>query len=138
MNNDGLNKIRFFLINVGKTLPFILCAFVFASYLECAYALITENFIIYDNCLMLNKPLSWFVGNLFEYNIQALFVVTVLSFAIRTCIWNKLSLAYLLVNLWEKDYFMTVELYIEQVYVIVILNILVSMFFVYKGIKTVT
>ena len=138
MKSDGLNKIRFFLINIGKTLPFVLCAIVFISYSECIYALITEDFVEYGDCVTLNKPISWAIGNLFEYNIQALFVITVLSFAIKTCIYNKLAIIYLFVNLWEKSYFMTVELYIEQVYIIVIANIIISSFFVYKGIKMIT
>lgn len=138
MNGDGLNKVRVALINIGKSLPFIVCFVVLISYSESCYALFVQDFVLYDGSYVLNKPISWFLGSIFEYNIQLLVVITVLSFAIRTCIYNKLSLLYLYINLWEKSYFISVNLYVEQIYMVIVLNVITSGFFVYKGIKLVT
>ena len=68
MNNDGLNKIRAMLINIGKALPFILCAVIFVSYTETLFALATNDFVLYNGSLIQNKRLSWFLGLFFEYN----------------------------------------------------------------------
>lgn len=133
--NDGLNKVRITLINTGKIIPFVVCGIVLVSYSECLCALMIKDFLVYENSLVLNKPISWFLGSIFEYNIQFMFVITILSFAIHTCIFNKLSLLYLYVNLIEKSYFPTIELYEEYIYAIVILNIAISGFLLYKGIK---
>ena len=132
MNNDGLNKIRAMLINIGKALPFILCAVIFVSYTETLFALATNDFVLYNGSLIQNKRLSWFLGLFFEYNLQLLFVVTVLTFAIRICIHIKLALGYNYINLAEKSYF-DFELDIWQIYTIVIANLIVSGYFTYKG-----
>lgn len=78
-----------------------------------------------------------YLARFFEYNLQLLFVVTILTFAIRTCIYNKLALGYTYLNLLEKSYF-DFELEIWTISVICTLNIIVSGFLVYKGLKLVT
>lgn len=133
MNNDGLNKIRALLINIGKVLPFILCAIIFISYTETLLSLATNDFVVCGDSLIPNKHLSWLLGVYFEYNLQLLFVVTILTFAIKTCIHNKLALGYMYINLAEKSYF-DFELDIWQIYVISILNLIISAYFTYKGI----
>lgn len=90
---DGLYYIRALLINIGKALPFVLCFIIFVSYAETAFALATSDFLLYDGMIIPNKPLSWLLGNFFEYNIQLLAVITVLTVAVRTCIWNKMAVA---------------------------------------------
>ena len=137
MNNDGLNKIRAMLINIGKSLPFILCAVIFVSYTETLFALETNDFVLYNGSLIPNKRLSLFLGLFFEYNLQLLFVVTILTFAIRTCIHNKMALGYNYINLAEKSYF-DFELDIWQIYTIAIANLIVSGYFTYKGIRILT
>lgn len=134
MNSDGLNRIRALLINIGKVLPFLLCVIISISYTETLFALATSDFIMYDGSLIPNKHLSWLFGAFFEYNLQLLFVVTMLTFAIRTCIYNKLALGYTYLNLLEKSYF-DFELDIWQIYIIAIVNLIVSGYFTYKGIK---
>ena len=108
------------------------------SYGECLYALITCDFVATDDVIVLNKPVSWAIGEYFRYNVPTLFLLAVLSIAIRTCKWNKLALLYLAFQLWEKEYFMTIELYVEQIYVVVVVNIAICVFFIYKGIRIVT
>ena len=135
MATDRLDSIRKLLIRVGKVLPFIVCLLLFISYIENIYALYNNNFLYYKGYCVLSKPISNYIGNIFEYNLQTLFILALISFAIRTCIYNKLACLYLGVHLYEKSYFSTIELYPEYIYIICITNILISGFFVYNGIK---
>jgi hypothetical protein len=79
-------------------------------------------------------PISFFIGQYFEYNLQMLAVLCVISVAIETCIYNKLACLYLGVNLLEKSYF-DFELDIWQIYIIATANLIVSGYFAYKGFK---
>lgn len=128
-------KARVTLIRTAKVFPFILCFIVCISYTESMYALLMKNYCMLDDSITLYKPISWFVGNIFLYEWYAIIMATILSFAMETCWANKASIIYLCVNAWERDYFLTIELYPEYVYAICIANIIVSGFFVWKGIK---
>lgn len=127
-----INKARRFLIEIGKTLPFVVCFLLTLHYSECLIALITESYLSYDGCIILYTPLSFIVGGYFEYNIQMLVVLFVISIAIETCYWNKLACLYLGINLLEKSYF-NFEMDVWLISVICTLNIITSGFFVYKG-----
>lgn len=129
-----INKARRFLIEIGKVLPFIVCFLLFLHYTECCISLLFENYLVYDNCIILNMPISFFIGQYFEYNLQMLVVLCVISVAIETCIYNKLACLYLGVNLLEKSYF-DFEMDILLIYIISIVNMLVSGYLTYKGIK---
>lgn len=130
-----IQRIRIILIQLGKVLPFILCLISLISYCESCYALIMQDYVMWGNDVILNKPISWFIGNYFEYNLQMLFVIAIISFAIRTCIYNKLAILYLALNLYEKSYFSN-HIYENNIYYIVaIINSLICAFFYYKGIK---
>ena len=133
-----INATRRLLIRLGKALPFVLCFILLIHYTECLYSAITNSLLAYDDFTILNTPFSFYIGSYFEYNIQTLFVVVVISIAIKTCIWNKLACAYLGVNLLEKAYFASVDIYIEYVYMVAVANIIVSALLVYKGVKLVT
>lgn len=89
----------------------------------------------YDG-VYLDKPISWFIGNYLKYDIGTLFVLTILSFAISTCIYNKLACAYLAINLIEKSYF-DFEMDEWAIYTICITNIIVAAYLTYKGLKIV-
>lgn len=128
-----INRIRILLINTGKILPFVICASVCVSYCECLYALIAKDYIVYGDSVVLNKPISWCVGEWFEYKIQLLIVLTILSIAIKTCIYNKLAILYAYINLLEKDYYERVELYEDIICIIVMINVIISGYFAYKG-----
>lgn len=130
-------KTRTLLIRIGKVLPFVVCFIAAISYFESGIALYNDMYIIYDNAVILNTPVSFFIGDYFEYNIQMLVVLCVISVAINTCFYNKLACMYLGVNLFEKSYF-DFELEPYQIYVIIAVNLLASGFFVYKGIKILT
>lgn len=131
--NGLIHKSRVALIEIGKIMPFVICAIVVLSYCECLYSLITKDYVLYDDSTVLNKEISWFIGNYFEYNITTIVILLTISLAVETCYWNKLTILYLAFQLFEKNYFITIELYEEHIYIIVIANIIVSGFLVYKG-----
>lgn len=133
-----INKFRRLLIRVGKILPFIVCLLILLQYAETAFSLLLSDFLVYDDMVIPNTPISFFIGQYFEYNLQMLVVLCIISIAIETCIYNKLACLYLGVNLYEKSYFANVELYTEYIYAICAANIIVSAYFVYKGIKILT
>ena len=131
--NNGINRIRALLINIGKALPFVVCALVCISYTETLFSLATGDLIVYGGYIIPHKPITWLICSVFEYNIQLLLIVTVLTFAIRTCIYNKLALLYLYANLIEKNYLSLVDLDTTLIYVICVFNIAISLIFVIKA-----
>ena len=135
MKNGIVKSARILLINLGKSAPFIFCAIVLISYCESLCALITNDYLIYDDGLTLNKPISWFIGQYITYNVVTIVALIVISIAVETCIWNKLCIAYLAIQLYEKHYFVSVELYKETILLIVCANIAVMSVLLYNGIK---
>lgn len=134
MSNAFITKTRVLLINIGKIAPFVVCGVVLCSYVEDIYALSTFDYIMFDNDVYLNKPISWFLGNYFTYDSATLAVLVIISFSVQTCVYNKLACLYMLVNLVEKSYF-DFELEPTTIYIICVLNILVAGFLTWKGIK---
>ena len=129
-----INKFRRLLIQLGKILPFVICFLVCINYIEILFAVATYDFLDWNGIVVPNTPFSFFIGQYFEYNIQMLVVLIIISIAIETCIYNKLSCAYLGINLFEKSYFNS-ELYPQYIYLICIINIIISAFFVWKGLR---
>lgn len=123
------------LIRIGKVLPFIICMLVLVSYTESLFALTTEDFVAWGDEVILRKPISWFIGQYFEYNIQMLAVLCIISVAIETCKWNKLACVYLGANLYEKYWFNGHVYDIEVYYVVILVNMLVSGYLIYRGMK---
>lgn len=130
-----IHRTRVLLIQIGKALPFLLCFFVLISYTESLFSLLTEDYVVYDDEVILRKPISWFIGNYFEYNMQTLIILIITSLAVNTCLTNKIACLYLCINLYEKEWFSTHD-YENDVYVYVMLiNMAVSLIIVYKGFK---
>lgn len=132
-----ITRCRFILIRIGKIAPFFLCALVCLSYLEDLYALFTESYIEFEDGVYLNKPISWFIGGFFEYELPTLLALIILSVAIETCIWNKLACVYLALNLLQKSIFADVEFETEYYCVIAAINALIAALLVYKGVRQV-
>lgn len=132
--NGIVHKARVLLINIGKAMPFVVCFVVSVSYAESLFSLTTSDYVVLDGYIVPNKPISWLVGRYFEYNIQMLVVLVVISIAIETCIYNKIACVYLGINLLEKSYF-DFELEPIHIYVICITNMIVAGYITYKGIK---
>lgn len=132
-----VTRARISLIQIGKVAPFVVCFIVGISYVEDVYMLSFDKYIEFCDGVYLEKPISWFIGNYFKYDIVTILMLVVLSFAIETCIFNKMACAYLGINLVEKSYF-DFELDIWQIYAISIANLIVSGYFTYKGIRILT
>ena len=130
-----INKFRRLLIRIGKILPFVMCFIVLIGYVESCIALYFNDYVLYGNDTILNTKVSFAINKFIEYDIQILVVLCIISVAIETCVYNKLSCAYLGINLLEKSYFSTIELYPEYIYLICVTNIIVSAFFVWKGLR---
>ena len=129
-----INRFRRLLIQVGKVLPFVVCFLVVINFMETAFALATNDFLMYDGIVIPNTRISFFIGRYFEYNLQMLVVLCIVSIAIETCIYNKLACGYLGINLLEKSYF-DFELEPTYIYIICLANIIVAGYLTYKGIK---
>ena len=127
---------RVVLIRLGKLLPFLLCLIVLVSYVETMYAILTEDFVMYDGYYIPNKPISYFIGSIFEYDMLTVGVVYVISVAIETCIWNKLALVYLLFHLLFKWYVSDIEFETYEICGICLVNTLICLSLIFKGIKS--
>ena len=128
-----VHKSRIWLIRFAKVFPFLLCFIVLVSLSETLFALILNDFVVFDGGIIPNTSFAWFVGEKYEMGIYSVLLAIFLSIAFETCIWNKTSEVYLLVYLKQQVYFPTVELYPEYIYAICIANILICGFFVFKG-----
>ena len=128
------HRSKVVLIQTGKALPFFISLLVMVSYMENTYAMITENIVVYGDCYVLNKPISHFIGNIFEYDVLVVVIALITSIAVETCVWNKLCILYLALHLVFKHYIQEIELDDCQVYVVSTTNIMISGFFCYKGI----
>lgn len=129
-----INKFRKLLIQIGKVLPFVVCFLVCEHYIETLFTLPTNDFLVYDSIVIPNITFSRIVAQYFEYNLQTLAVLVIISIAIETCIYNKLACGYLGVNLAEKSYF-DFELEPTTIYIICLANIIVAGYLTLKGIK---
>ena len=136
MKNSFVTNTRIALIRIGKIAPFLVCAIIALSYVESIYSLATNDYVMFDNDTYLNKPISWYIGNYFKYDIATMFILSVLSISTETCIHNKLACVYLGINLCEKSFF-DFEMDLWLIYGICTVNIVVSIFLIYKGTKNV-
>ena len=127
-----ITTFRRLLIQIGKTSPFVLCSIVFISYLEMAFASATSDYLLYDGMVILNTPISFFIGRYFEYDLLVCIISLIMSIAIEACRWNLWATFYLFVHLAEKSFF-DFELDVWQIYIIAIANLIVSGYFTYKG-----
>lgn len=132
--NGIIHKARVWLINIGKVLPFVVCFAVAVSYAESLFSLATSDYVVLDGYIVPNKPISWLVGRYFEYNIQMLAVLVIISISVETCVHNKLACLYLGINLFEKSYF-DFELEPIHICVICIINMIVAAYITYNGIR---
>ena len=132
-----IHKARVWLIRLGKVLPFAICFIVMLSYSETVFNLATNDLFCWCGWVIPSKPISWLIGGYFEYNLQMLVVLVILSIAISTCVYNKLACTYLGINLAEKSYF-DFELEITTIYTICLANIIVAGYLTWKGIYILT
>lgn len=132
-----IHSFRVLLIRLGKISPFLITFLVFISYVESLLALMTNSLAEYNGEVVLYKPLSWAIASYFEYDMYVVAFLTILAIAIETCIWNKLALLYLFIQLIEKGLLTHVMLDLWVYYIIVITNALISLVLTLEGIRNV-
>lgn len=132
-----IHSFRVLLIRLGKISPFLITFIVFISYVESLLALMTNSLAEYNGEVVLYKPLSWAIASYFEYDMYVVAFLTILAISIETCIWNKLDLLYLFIQLIEKGLLAHVMLDLWAYYIIVITNSLISLVLTLKGIRNV-
>lgn len=126
MKTDLAYNARKILVNVGKIIPFFLCFITLISHVENIIAIYSCDYIVYAGEMVLNTPISFAIGNIFKYDFLLLAIITVLCIAIKTCIYNKLCVLYLLLLLCEKEYFIHTTVEIETACVVSIFNLIIS------------
>lgn len=126
---------RRYIILFGKYFPFVLVFIVTISNAEAIFALLSERYVDYNGEIMLYKPISWFIAEYIEISIAWICILTILSIGIEACIWNRVSIAYLALALWQRDYF--IEQYVDETIIMAVLvaNTIIGALLVYKGIK---
>lgn len=129
------NKARRYLIYIGKVLPFIVCAIVLLSYLECITSYVASDYVLYDNYTTFNKPISRMIAEYFEYDLLTVVICLIIGISVETCHWNKLATCYLAVHLLFKHYIEGVEVEVCTAILICATNAIISLILVYKGIK---
>ena len=132
-----INKIRKLLIHIGKVLPFVVCFLMCINYLETAFALATSDYLHYDGVVILNTPISFFIGQYFEYDLLVCIITLIISIAIEACKWNIWSTFYAFFHIAEKSYF-DFELEPTTIYIICLANIIVAGYLTYKGIRIIS
>ena len=99
-----------------------------------AFALATSDYLHYDGVVILNTPISFFIGQYFEYDLLVCIITLIISIAIEACKWNIWATFYTFFHIAEKSYF-DFELEPTTIYIICIANIIVAGYLTIKGIK---
>jgi len=129
------HKARKALIQFGKQIPFVLCFLICCCYIENLYSLVTQNYLYFGDCTIINTPINFYIAkNIFEYDWLIVWMALIISFAVEACMWNRLSIFYAAIQLWLKSY-LDFELEPTMIYIICITNIVITSFLFYKGVK---
>ena len=129
-----ITTFRRLLIQLGKTLPFVLCVAILVSYIETVFNLATSHFLYLDGVVIPNTPISFVVGQIFEYDLLVCCIMLTMSIAIEACKWNLWTTFYVFAHIAEKYYF-DFELEPTTIYIICIANIIIAGYLTYKGIR---
>ena len=124
------------LIRSGKVIPFILAFVVMIGYIESIYALITDNYEMYeDGDVVLFTPISNYIGNIVYIDWFDVLLLYVLAVALEFCWRNMLAVHYLLLNLAVRT--LVEHFYIESGIVVGIASFmaLAGLYCVYGGMK---
>ena len=122
-------------IRFAKVFPFVLCFIILVSYIDCCFALFARNYMLLDDNVILNTPINFAIARIYEYGIYAISTMLILSTAMETCLWNRMCVAYSAFQYFEKHICARFELSEATICAIILANIIVSGFLVWKGIK---
>lgn len=98
------------------------------------FAVATSNYLYYDGMVILNTPISFFIGQYFEYDLLVCIITLIISIAIEACKWNLWATFYAFAHLAEKSYF-GFELEPTAIYIICLANIIVAGYLTLRGIN---
>lgn len=130
-----VNRTRRLLIYIGKVLPFLVCFLILISYIECICSILLCKYLVYIDYACLDKPISHFIAQYFEYDLLTVVICLIIGIAVETCVWNKLSTLYLAVHLLFKHYIEGVEVEVCTAIIICLTNAIILLILVYKGIQ---
>lgn len=131
-----VTNARITLIRFGKSCPFVLCFIVLISDIENIYAILTHDVVYCNNTLIYNTPISFAIGEKFEYDLLFIAVIAIISISIEACIYNICSVLYLFLLLLRKNYLFNSEPLSDIAYLaIMILCSVISIWFICKGIQ---
>lgn len=126
---------RKLLIYTFKILPFFLCFIILLTHTETIFAILSTKIVYYEGLILYDTPISFFIARYIKIDILVIISTTIASFAIESCIWNKLSILYIFSVIIQKYYFESFELNEYVIVIILVTNILISAFLVFKGIR---
>lgn len=130
-----VTSVRRLLIKFGKSLPFILCFVIGFSYAEAVVAMLTDRVVYYSDFAIPYMPISYKLASIFEYDWLTILAMTILCYAIETCVWNKIGILYAACQLLFKNYIVDYTFDPWAIYTICAANIAVSGYLAAKGIR---
>lgn len=135
MSNRITTSARRGIIRIGKYAPFFIVAIVTLSNIETLYSAIEERYCTFDGMVVYYKPISWWIGEMFELSIAWIVALFILSFGVEACVWNRACMVFLSLVLLQKDFFL--EHTIDETYfaVVLIANSAIGVLLVFKGIR---
>ena len=129
------NVARKYIIMLGKCSPFVFIASVVVSLSETLTSIIVGFYAEYNDSIVYYKPLSWFIGEYFSLDFSRLAMIAVISIGIRACVWNKLGIIYRMAVLCQREYFLYHTVSEESFTYVLVVNIIVGLFILYKGLR---
>ena len=130
-----VRMFRRLLIYFGKISPFVICFILFISYVEALYSYATNRFVLYADYVFAQKPISHFIAQYFEYDLLTVFICLIVGISVEACAWNRLATCYLALHIWFKHYIEGVEVEVSTAMVICLVNAIITLILVYKGVK---
>ena len=135
MSNRITTSARRGIIRIGKYAPFFIVVIVTISNIETLYSVIEERYCTFNGMVVYYKPISWWIGEMFELSIAWIVALLILSFGVEACVWNRACIVFLSLVLLQKDFFL--EHTINETYFafVLIANSTIGTLLVIKGIK---
>lgn len=135
MSNRITTSARRGIIRIGKYAPFFIVVIVTISNIETLYSVIEERYCTFNGMVVYYKPISWWIGEMFELSIAWIVALFILSFGVEACVWNRACIVFLSLVLLQKDFFL--EHTINETYFafVLIANSTIGTLLVIKGIK---
>jgi len=129
---------RVLLIRASKFIPFFIAFIVLLSYAESLIAILSSCYIETNDYTTLHKYISPIIAYVFVYDWITIIVMLFLSICFESCVYNKLCIGYLALNLLQKNVFINISVAINIAVIACVINIAIATFFIYKGLTKVS